>query len=293
PVGGGGAGNQPGHGPRPLSRPRQQRRGTARRGGARPGHRPGHGHSLRHPPQGRGAATTPGGTHGPGSGKGGRRRQPDPPLPATGGPRHPPARRRRGADALMRWAPSIDNPVSPDHFIPLAETSGKIQGLTEWALNTAMRETMELDPDGALSVSVNVSASSLYDPNLVLAVESGLAIWGLPPRRLTLEITEGALMKNPALCFEHLARLRALGVRVAIDDFGTGFSSLAYFKAIPADEVKIDQAFVRHMATDDQDARIVQLVIDLAHAFGLKVVAEGVESGEALARLGDLHCDLA
>lgn len=198
-----------------------------------------------------------------------------------------------GAEALMRWAPSIDNPVSPDHFIPLAETSGKIQGLTEWALNTAMRETMELDPDGALSVSVNVSASSLYDPNLVLAVESGLAIWGLPPRRLTLEITEGALMKNPALCFEHLARLRALGVRVAIDDFGTGFSSLAYFKTIPADEVKIDQAFVRHMATDDQDARIVQLIIDLAHAFGLKVVAEGVESGEALARLGDLHCDLA
>ncbi len=196
-----------------------------------------------------------------------------------------------GAEALMRWQRPNQQLFGPDRFIPLAENTGKIAGLTEWALNTALREATDMDRTD-LTVSVNVSAASIYDPDLPMTVESGLAIWGLEPRQLILEVTESALMKSPKLCFQHLARLRDLGVQVAIDDFGTGFSSLAYFKNIPADEVKIDRSFVRNMASDRDDARIVELVINLAHAFGKRVVAEGVESGETLDRLRELDCDL-
>lgn len=196
------------------------------------------------------------------------------------------------AEALMRLAVPDRSAISPERFIPLAESSGTIAGLTEWALHTALRELAELAaPPRPLSVSVNVSAASIYDPGLTLTVESALAIWGVDPGRLTIEVTESTLMKNPDLCFQHLSSLRALGVNIAIDDFGTGFSSLSYFKTIPADEIKIDQSFVKNMVEGNDDAKIVELIIDLCHKFGLRVVAEGIESHQVFELLQALGCD--
>lgn len=197
-----------------------------------------------------------------------------------------------GAEALMRWVLPDGNTTSPSQFIPLAESSGKITRLTEWALNTAMREMVALESQGQpLSVSVNVSPESIYDPDLLVTVESALAIWGLSAQRLTLEITESTLIKNHELCFKHLSQLRELGIKIALDDFGTGFSSLSYFKSIPADEIKIDQSFVKNMEGNNDDVKIIELIIDLSHKFGLQVVAEGIESKEVLLQLQAMGCD--
>lgn len=198
-----------------------------------------------------------------------------------------------GAETLMRWTTADSQRVDPNQFIPIAEASGAIHDLTEWAVNTALREMSGLlTRHPALSVAVNVSASSIYDHGLVRLVESALAIWDVPPACLVIEVTESSLMKNPDLCFRNLTWLRDLGVGIAIDDFGTGFSSLSYFKAIPADKIKIDQSFVRNMLHDPVDARLVRTIIDLAHNFGLTLVAEGVEDRETLKRLQEMDCDL-
>ncbi|MGD9660898.1 MAG: putative bifunctional diguanylate cyclase/phosphodiesterase [Porticoccaceae bacterium] len=197
------------------------------------------------------------------------------------------------SEALMRWNLPDGGRVHPEEFIPVAEASGIIEQLTDWVINTALREIAELDdlnPD--IGVAVNVSATSIYDPAFILTIESALAIWGVPPQRLTLEITETLLMQNPRLCFSHLSQLRELGVKVSIDDFGTGFSSLSYFKIIPADEIKIDQSFVKAMNRNSDDEKIVESIIRLAHNFGHKVVAEGIENNETLDKLEAMGCDV-
>ena len=197
------------------------------------------------------------------------------------------------SEALMRWTLPDGTRITPDQFIPVAEASGSIHKLTQWAINTALREGVEVNfPDRDYSVAVNVSASSIYDPGLVTIVESALAIWDLPPQLFTLEVTESMLIKNPELCFRHLSRIREMGVKIAIDDFGTGFSSLSYFKTIPADEIKIDQSFIKAMADNDDDEKIVGSIIDLAHKFGLQVVAEGIQSAPVLHKLQALGCDI-
>lgn len=197
------------------------------------------------------------------------------------------------SEALMRWHLPDGGRVRPEEFIAVAEASGIIEQLTDWAINTALREIAELnDLNLKMGVAVNVSATSLYDPAFILTVESALAIWGVPPQLLTLEITETLLMQNPRLCFAHLSRLRDLGVKVSIDDFGTGFSSLSYFKTIPADEIKIDQSFVKSMEKNSDDEKIVESIIGLAHNFGHQVVAEGIESSETLHKLQAMGCDI-
>ena len=197
-------------------------------------------------------------------------------------------------EALMRWQHPSRGLVPPDLFISLAESKGLLNAFTEWALQTALREIASLEHTGkALSVAVNVSPPSLFDPEFPLIVESALSIWNMPPERLIIEITESVLMTDPETCHEILSGLRAKGIRVSIDDFGTGYSSLAYFKTIPADELKIDRSFVSNMLTNDSDASIVELIIDLAHKFDLKVVAEGVEDQKTQAALASLGCDFA
>jgi len=193
-------------------------------------------------------------------------------------------------EALMRWILPDGKIVRPQEFIPAAEASGQIHRLAEWAIHTAMREAMEW-PDSC-SVAVNVSATSIYDPDFVDTIRSALAIWGLPPERLIIELTETLLMSDTELCFRQLSRIRDMGVKIAIDDFGTGFSSLSYFKTIPADELKIDQSFVIGMKNNEDDEKIVALIIELAHKFGLRVVAEGIESRQVLVRLQELGCDV-
>jgi len=198
-----------------------------------------------------------------------------------------------GCEALMRWRHPVRGLVSPEQFISLAESTSLITVLTEWALQTALREISSLADVGLeLSVAVNISPSSLFHPEFSLMVDSALSIWDMAPQRLIIEITESVLMADPQACIRILSEMRAKGIRVSIDDFGTGYSSLAYFKTIPADELKIDRSFVLNMLESASDASIVELVIDLAHKFGLKVVAEGVEN-EALQRvLEGLGCDL-
>ncbi len=192
-----------------------------------------------------------------------------------------------GAEALLRWHNPRRGPISPEVFIPLADRPGRMEPLTAFVLSTAIRNALEW-PDG-LPVSINISAGMLLSSEFIEMVQNALGMWEFPPERLCIEITEGALMTDPDVSRAVLNTLRELGIEVSIDDFGTGYSSLAYFKNIPADELKIDKSFVLHMLEDESDERIVNAVIQLSRGFGMQVTAEGVEdeaTARALARLG-------
>ncbi len=197
-----------------------------------------------------------------------------------------------GAEALLRWTHPQRGQISPEIFIPLAEKIDQIESLTAFALNTALRQSAEWPQDfGPLSVAVNVTPSVLEGGDLCGIVESALGVWDGVPDRLYVEITEGAIIRNPEASFNVLRELRDLGVQISIDDFGTGYSSLAYFKNIPADELKIDKSFVLNMLENDGDRKIVRTVIELARSFGLRVTAEGVEDKATAGMLAQLHCD--
>lgn len=200
-------------------------------------------------------------------------------------------RRFVGAEALMRWTSPSRGPVSPEVFIPIAERTGQIRPLTAWALNTALRQAAEWHTDGPITVSVNLPGMLATQPDLPELVEAALRLWGSDRVQLVLEVTESSLM-DAARAFASLAQLRALGVRISIDDFGTGYSCLAYFKSIPADELKIDRSFVRELLTDRANADIVRLIVDLSRRFGLSVAAEGVEDEATFEALREIGCDV-
>ena len=204
-----------------------------------------------------------------------------------------PGQETLGAEALMRWRRNDGEIISPDVFIPLAEHTRQIKKITIWALNTVLREAGEWPADrGLLSVSVNLPGELVAQPDLPELVENALHLWGREHIQLVLEITERSLMdREPS--FRILQRLRDLGIKISIDDFGTGYSCLAYFKNIPADELKIDKSFVTELLTDAGSADITSLIIDLAHRFGLSVVAEGVENVATLEMLRARGCDVA
>lgn len=199
-----------------------------------------------------------------------------------------------GAEALIRWLHPQYGLLGPETFIGLAERSGLITPLTYWVLETALCQCYDWHQDGIeRRVSVNLSARDLRDPKLVDRIGGAFATWGAKADWLEFELTESALMEDPVVAMETLGRLKDLDARLAIDDFGTGQSSLAYLQNLPVDTLKIDQSFVSRMTRNPGSARIVHSVIDLAHTFGLTVVAEGVEDRETLARLGALSCDVA
>lgn len=198
-----------------------------------------------------------------------------------------------GAEALMRWQHRTRGPVSPEHFIPIAEQTGQIRGMTIWALNSALRHAAEwTHPHGPFSIAVNVPAELVGQDDLPDLVENALKLWDGPDVQLILEITERSLVIDPRHSFRILSRIRDLGVKISIDDFGTGYSCLAYFKDIPADELKIDKSFIAGLLIDEACADITSLIIDLAHRFGLRVVAEGVEDEATLEALRQRHCDV-
>lgn len=198
-----------------------------------------------------------------------------------------------GAEALLRWHNPKLGAVPPTQFIPVAEASGCIDALTSFALNSAARDAADWASAGhALPVAVNLSPEVIERGDIVASFEHAAAIWGVGLDRFVAEVTESGLVCAGGRGLETLAALRARGVRVSIDDFGTGNSSLAYFKDIPADEVKIDRSFVSAMLECESSMRLVQAIIDLAHGFGLEVVAEGVESAAGADRLEELGCDL-
>jgi diguanylate cyclase (GGDEF)-like protein len=198
------------------------------------------------------------------------------------------------AEALARWHHPTLGDIGPDEFIPLAEGSGLIKPLTELVLQRSLLELSALRSQGLLfRIAVNLSPRVLLDVDLPAQVESMLLVTGVPAEALTLEVTESAIMADPAKALRVLEGLKAVGVMLSIDDFGTGYSSLAYLKHLPVDEVKIDQSFVRDLSRDAGDAVIVRSTIEMAHQLGLSVVAEGVEDAHALELLGSWGCDAA
>ena len=199
-----------------------------------------------------------------------------------------------GVEALVRWQHPTLGAVPPDQFVPVAERSGCIRPLTLMVLERSVEGCASWRRSGHdLGIAVNLSARSLADPELVDDVASALARHDLPAHCLTLEITEGSVMTDPAGAMELLRALRDTGVRLSVDDFGTGYSSLSYLKRLPVHEVKIDRSFVTHMVTDADDAMIVRSIIDLARNLGLDVVAEGVEDESAWQQLAQLGCTYA
>ena len=199
-----------------------------------------------------------------------------------------------GVESLARWTSETQGPVRPDIFIEIAERSGLIFPLTLLTLNIALRQCAELrDSLGDLTVAVNLSAAILNDPEIDQLIQRAMTIWETRPESLVLEVTESAMMEEPLAALDTLSRLRATGVRISIDDFGTGYSSLAYLKNLPVNELKIDKSFVLNMIENEEDARIVKSVVDLAHNFDLTVVAEGVENAESLDLLTSMGCELA
>ncbi len=192
-------------------------------------------------------------------------------------------------EALLRW--SAHPTVNPALVVEVAERGGCLDALTRWVINTALRQRRQFAQTGHdLGVGVNLAPANLADPELPDFVAAALATWDARPEALTLEITEGTLIRELDAVADNLARLRHLGVRLSIDDFGTGYASLAYLKRLPAVELKIDQMFVRGLLHDAQDRRIVRSVLDLAAHFGLEVVAEGVEDRATLDALAGLGC---
>lgn len=197
-----------------------------------------------------------------------------------------------GAEALVRWRDPVHGDVSPDEFIPLAEQAGLVQPLTAFVLEVALADCAawrRTRPD--FLVAVNLSTRSLSEPGLPAEVADALRRAGLPSAALVLEITETTVMTDLRRSLVVLHELRALGVQLSVDDFGTGHSSLAYLKQLPVSEMKVDRSFVLHAATDAGDAAIVRAAIELGHALGLHVVAEGVEDAVTLDVLGSWGCD--
>jgi diguanylate cyclase (GGDEF)-like protein len=202
--------------------------------------------------------------------------------------------RVRSVEALVRWQHPDHGLLGPGEFIPVAERTGLIHPLTRWVLDAALRQIARWHRAGLrLSVAVNVSTRCLLDPSLPDQVAGQLAAWQVPPSLLVLEITESAVMADPARALDVLARLDQHGVGLSVDDFGTGYSSMAYLKDLPVDELKIDRSFVHQMATSPRDAVIVRSTIDLGHNLGMRVVAEGVETQETWDELAALGCDTA
>lgn len=198
-----------------------------------------------------------------------------------------------GVEALVRWNHPKRGLISPDEFIPLAERTGLIVPITDWVVKAALMQTKEWRLAGYdVTVAVNMSARCFHAASEnVIKLNEVLEELDLPASCLEIEITENILMSDIANIFEILKSLSNIGVSIAIDDFGTGYSSLAYLKKLPLHTLKIDKSFVLDMANDENDAIIVKAIIKLAHSLGFKVVAEGVESAQALNMLVALGCD--
>ena len=199
-----------------------------------------------------------------------------------------------GVEALVRWQHPQRGLVLPDEFIPFAEHTGLIGPLTRCVLDLALAQCKAwADAGHRIPVAVNISARNLLDEALVSQVSELLARHGLPAPMLELELTESAIMLEPVRAKSILDQLHALDVRIAIDDFGAGYTSLAQLKTLPIDELKIDKSFVMTMQTDRSNALIVSSVVDLGHNLGMSVVAEGVETVDALGALTEYGCDKA
>jgi len=199
-----------------------------------------------------------------------------------------------GLEALVRWQDPVTGLVPPQQFIPLAEETGLIVVIGEWVLRTACLQMKQWLDRGApqMRVSVNLAGPQIIRGDITETVTNVLAQTGLPAHNLELEVTETFVMDNAAQAIDKLSRLRDLGVSIAIDDFGTGHSSLSNLKRLPVDTLKIDRAFVRDVADDQNDMAIVRAIIALGHQLQLSTIAEGVETEEQKKFLSQEGCDM-
>ncbi|HEY0123778.1 MAG TPA: EAL domain-containing protein [Rhizobium sp.] len=198
-----------------------------------------------------------------------------------------------GAEALLRWNHPTLGAVPPDEFVPLVEHTSLMNAMTDWAFAAALPQVAVWRAEGfAPQISINVSMRDLSDERFATRLAEMLERHGVRPDWIDIEVTESADMKDPACTKRQLDEIRRLGVAIEIDDYGTGHAGLSYLKLVPASYLKIDQAFISHLATDSTDQIIVRSTIDLAHKLGLKVVAEGIRDEAALGWLREHGCDI-
>jgi diguanylate cyclase (GGDEF)-like protein len=196
-------------------------------------------------------------------------------------------------EALIRWRHPQRGLISPNDFIPLAEDCGLIGPIGQWVVNEACRQAKAWQRAGlpAVRVAVNLSASQFRQKNLLATIRQALNEAQLDPTYLEVELTESAVMTDPEESVTILEQLSKMGVLVSVDDFGTGYSSMSYLRRFPIDKLKIDRGFISEIMTRPDDASIVRAIVSLAHSLRLKVVAEGVETGDQLDFLKSLGCD--
>ena len=197
------------------------------------------------------------------------------------------------SEALIRWFPAEEDPIRPDIFIPIAEESGQINIIGSWVLDTVSRQAqLWAEKVGETpSIAINVSSKQLQSDEFRIQFSEALKIYNIPVTKVELELTETGVMDDPETCMAELNKLKELGVSISIDDFGTGYSSLDYLRRLPLDILKIDQSFTRGIGESENDEEIVRVMIRMAHAMGLKVICEGVETVEHLRFLQAHDCD--
>lgn len=197
-----------------------------------------------------------------------------------------------GVEALIRWQHPTQGMIPPMSFISIAESSGLIVQIGEWVIMEACRQAAMWNKDGKeLIVAVNISAVQFQRGNLEAVVKNALAVTGLNPKYLELELTESILINDTENVLQTVQVIKELGIQLSIDDFGTGYSSLSYLKRFAVDKLKIDQSFVRDILKDKEDASIVRTIIQMAKSFNLKSIAEGVENQEVLDVICEFGCD--
>lgn len=198
-----------------------------------------------------------------------------------------------GAEALIRWNNRSRGIIPPGEFLQTADELSLTKNFTIWMLNSALRHSADwTDKYGKLHVSVNIPTALLDQPDFPDLIESAEQLWKTSEVSLCIEVLEDSFIEDTPYTFRILKDLRSKGIRVSIDDFGTGYSSLSYFRDIPTDELKIDRSFIQGLLSDDANSHIVQVIIYIAHRFGLTVVAEGVEDEATLKQLKQLGCDI-
>ena len=203
------------------------------------------------------------------------------------------SRRCVAVEALIRWEHPTRGMISPQLIASMCEERGMIGQLTQFVLNNTLRHQMFWRTQSIdVSAAINITAMSLADATFPGQVAQALSTWGADPRRLTLELTESSIVENERLALEFMNELARLGCHLAIDDFGTGYSSFAYLRQFPLNELKIDQMFVRSILKEEGDQRIVLALVELAHTFEMRALAEGVETGEAADLLQKMGCDI-
>ncbi len=197
-------------------------------------------------------------------------------------------------EALVRWQHPTRGMIPPDEFIGIAESTGQINALTDWVVNEAISQLIAWRNQGVMvAVAINISAENLKQPDFHIRVAQAISDAGLPNTAMSLEMTESALMDDPEGAIAMLEQLASQGISLSIDDYGTGYSSLSQLKNMPVDELKIDRAFVSEVTENSADQTICTSTIELAHRLNLTVVAEGIETKEALDWLCDAKCEYA